>query len=536
MKKIDRLRKETYDEAVELLAQKKKCAIIRPTGFGKTGILTKFIKKGGYKKILYLYPTDVVKQTVFDFYYGGGYKLLKNSAIPNVTFMTYMKLTQLTDKDFKNIKGTDLIICDEYHRIGATETMEGLKTLISNNKRAKLLGASATPDRMDMLDVTALFFDDITTSRYTLHDAIKDGIIKKPYYCYCSEEESDSEVLDHIKKDVMLKVEKSLDAEGKEQARELLKGRMIEIANLNRMENVIKDTLKESKLPTDYQKYIVFFSNFAHMKKKKNAVKQWFQKAFPKHTIKTLTITSETLETASNVRKLNTLNYRKNGIDLIFSCEMLNMGYHIGDLTGIVMYRTTYSNIIYSQQLGRALSTGDTQAKIVFDVVDNLHRKSIYSMLGTRTDSSTEGDEILEEYKELVKKQHSKNRAGNPIKLTQAEKDRLQELSKLIRERIARTKRNTPSKHGIMSLTQEDLIVTGHEATNKELIAKVVAEVEAMPCRQAWARWVEKGGDASLMTRDWILGQLPPEAVPLAPFCRAKNVAIEAVLQLMGVE
>ena len=38
------------------------------------------------------------------------------------------------------------------------------------------------------------------------------------------------------------------------------------------------------------------------------------------------------------------------------------------------------------------------------------------------------------------------------------------------------------------------------------------------------------------MTRDWILGQLPPEAVPLAPFCRAKNVAIEAVLQLMGVE
>ena len=157
-------------------------------------------------------------------------------------------------------------------------------------------------------------------------------------------------------------------------------------------------------------------------------------------------------------------------------------------------------------------------------------------MLGTRTDSSTEGDEILEEYKELVKKQHSKNRAGNPIKLTQAEKDRLQELSKLIRERIARTKRNTPSKHGIMSLTQEDLIVTGHEATNKELIAKVVAEVEAMPCRQAWARWVEKGGDASLMTRDWILGQLPPEAVPLAPFCRAKNVAIEAVLQLMGVE
>ena len=536
MKKIDRLRKETYDEAVELLAQKKKCAIIRPTGFGKTGILTKFIKSKQYKKILYLYPSDVVKQAVFKFYYGNDYVLTKDSSIPNVTFMTYMKLTQLTEKDFKEMKGTDLIICDEYHRIGATETMEGLRTLINNNKRARLLGASATPDRMDMMDVTALFFDDITTSRYTLHNAIQDKIIQKPYYCYCSEEESDPEVLGRIKKDVMLKVEKSLDSEGREQARELLKGRMIEIANLNRMDKVIKSTLEESKLPTDYQKYIVFFSNFAHMKMKKDAVKSWFHQAFPNHKIKTLTITSETAESSRNVRRLNTLTYRKNGIDLIFSCEMLNMGYHIDDLTGIVMYRTTYSNIIYSQQLGRALSTGDTQSKIVFDVVDNLHRKSIYSMLGARTEEEVENDELLTEYKELVKKQHSKNRAGNPIKLTQAEKDRLQELSKLIREKVKRTTTSSPSKHGIMSLTQEDLIVTGHEATNKELIAKVVAEVEAMPCRQAWARWVEKGGDASLMTRDWILGQLPPEAVPLAPFCRAKNVAIEAVLELMGVE
>ena len=536
MKKIDRLRNETYNEAVELIEKENKCAIIRPTGFGKTGILTKFIKSGKYNKILYLYPTDVVKQTVFDFYYSKGYKLLKNSAIPNVTFMTYMKLTQLSDKNFKEIKGTDLIICDEYHRIGATETMEGLRQIIKDNKKAKLLGASATPDRMDMIDVTALFFDDITTSRYTLHDAIKDGIIKKPYYCYCSEEASNPDVLERIKKDVMLKVESGMNEAEKKEVRELLHGRMVEVANLNRMERVISDTLAESKLPTNYQKYIVFFSNFSHMKMKKNTVKSWFQKAFPTHTIKTLTITSETLENTQNVRKLNSLTFRDKGIDLIFCCDMLNMGYHIGDLTGIVMYRTTYSNIIYAQQLGRALSTGDTQAKIVFDVVDNLHRKSIYSMLGVTDEDLITKDELLLEYQELVKKQHAKDMDGNPVKLSTKEKDRLQELSKLIRERVKKTSRNTVSKHGINSLLQEDLIVTGHEATTKELIAKVVAEVEAMPCRQAWARWIEKGGDASLMTRDWILGQVPPNAVPLPPFCRAKNVAVEAVLKLMGVE
>ena len=86
MKKVDRLRQETYEEAMALLKKYRKCAIIRPTGFGKTGILTKIIKNGKFKKILYLYPTEVVKNTVLDFYYKG--KKVKEDAIDNVIFMT----------------------------------------------------------------------------------------------------------------------------------------------------------------------------------------------------------------------------------------------------------------------------------------------------------------------------------------------------------------------------------------------------------------------------------------------------------------
>lgn len=46
------LRDETYHEAKRLLKKYKRCVIIRPTGFGKTGILTRFIKK--YKRVIYL--------------------------------------------------------------------------------------------------------------------------------------------------------------------------------------------------------------------------------------------------------------------------------------------------------------------------------------------------------------------------------------------------------------------------------------------------------------------------------------------------
>lgn len=536
MKKIDRLRNETYEEALKLLDKKKKCAIIRPTGFGKTGILTKFIKSGHYKKILYLYPTDVVKQAVFNFYYGKDYKLLMNSYIPDVTFMTYQKVTQLTEKDMEAIRGTDLIICDEYHRIGAPETMDGLRSILNDNKRAKLLGASATPDRMDMIDVTAMFFNDITTSKYTLHDAIQDGIIKKPYYCYCDFDSSDPNVVANIKKDIMLKV--NVDDEDEDYARELLNGKMIELANLNRMDANIKMALKTSKIKTNYQKYIVFFSNFAHMKDKQRAVRRWFATAYPKHKIRETIVSSETTEYAKNVKKLCKLKSKDKTIDLIYSCEMLNMGYHVDNLTGIIMYRSTYSNTVYAQQLGRALSTGDARPKIVFDVVDNVHRKSKYIMFVSNKEAeSGVPDAILEEYKALVKKQNSKNKAGNPVKLTQEETDRLVELKKI----IAKHKKRTPKSGSLYNINQLyyddlNLIATGNEATYREFIGKAVAEIEAIPCRRAWERWVEKGGDCRVMTRDYILAQKAPKAVPLPPFCRAKNVAVQAVLDVMGVK
>lgn len=537
MKKIDRLRKETYNEALYLLETQKKCAIIRPTGFGKTGILTEIIKSGLYNKVLYLYPTDIVKQTVFNFYYGEGYRLLKGSSIPNVSFMTYMKATQLTDKDLRDIKGVDLIICDEYHKIGATETMEGLRQIIKDNKKAKLLGASATPDRMDMIDVTALFFKDITTSKYTLHDAFQDGILKKPYYCFCDYSQSDPAVLEKIKKDVMLKVGPNLSEQDRKDTRELLNGRMLEIANLAKMDKVIKKALKKSKADTKYQKYIVFFSTFKQMQDCMGDVKKWFKEAFPEHKVKGLIVSSETEEYHKNVRKLNTLKYRKNGIDLIFTCEMLNLGYHIGDLTGIIMYRSTYSNTIYIQQLGRALSTGDARPKIVFDVVDNIHRKSIYSMLGNTsiTDADKKYDEIVQEYQALITKSMKKNKKGEPVKMTNEEKDRLVELGKIIKERNHNRKKKN-GRYDANTLYQTDLIAVGEHASYRELIAKAVAEVESMPCRQAWQRWIEKGGDASIMTRDYILAQIPPNAVPLPPFCRAKNVSVQAVLDLMGVK
>lgn len=527
MGKIEVLREQTFQETCALLDEFGKCAVIRPTGFGKTGILTRIIRSGRYKKILYLYPAEVVRSAVFHFYYGPSYHILKNGSIPNVTFMTYKALTSISEKQMAGIKGTDLIICDECHRLGAPETMVGMYALIRENPEAHLLGATATPERMDMIDEIALFFDDHTTSRYTLHDAIQDGIIQKPYYCFCSYGDSNPDALARIKKNAMLQVE-GLD--DRESAIELLNSRMIEIAELSKMETAIKSTLEEANTDTTYQKYIVFFSDFGHMRDAKKRVYSWFHNLFPSHDINELIVTSETSEYIQNARKLDSMAYRENTIDLIYTCEMLNLGYHVGDLTGILMYRGTSSSIVYVQQLGRALSTGDSRPKVVLDIVDNIHRESMYAIMSEKFATPSISEAEMHEYIELVHRTHDKDSSGHPIPLTEEESNRLIELKKLIRNKG----RNT-YKRGYSLFCPEDLIVTAYSATYRELMAKVVAEPLSMRCRQAWNRWVEKGGDISTLTREYILNQQAPEAVPLAPFCRLKNVSVNAVLDAMGI-
>ena len=57
----------TFKDVLANLKKYGKCAMVRPTGFGKTWILTELIKH--YKKVLYLYPAAVIRDTVVNRYY-----------------------------------------------------------------------------------------------------------------------------------------------------------------------------------------------------------------------------------------------------------------------------------------------------------------------------------------------------------------------------------------------------------------------------------------------------------------------------------
>lgn len=545
---VDKRREETYKDARACLDKYGKCAIIRPPGFGKTGILTKFLTE--YGNVLYLYPAEVVRDAVLSFYYGEN--IPEDRKIDNVQFMTYAKLVLLKRWEMKAMGPFDLIITDECHKLGATETQRALDMLLVEQPQAKLLGATATPDRMDLVDEIGRYFEDRVTKEYTLHDAFQDKVLQKPYYIYCGYgmvEENEALVHRTVGREIEL-----IDEESRVSIKEELNQRLIELANIYNMDRVIRRYCDKYAKSTNYMRFIVFFPTYESVHKRGDRVTKWFRKAYPDHRITTTIVTSETEEYRNNVGELTEFEARDHVIDLIFSCDMLNMGYHVDGLTGIVMYRGTKSGIIYGQQLGRVLSSGSKTAGLVFDVVDNIHQMSTYSVLGHESKFTTcakTRKTVLEKKKEMADTyakwkngeievldaetseyfKEAENR-GEELNWTKFDASELDSLKKRFEQE--------PERDGYF-ITREDLIAVGIQAKYRELIAKTVAEAKAMRARQAWARWVEQGGEpfdenGRIRTRSQILALVPPEHHPLPPYCYLKQVSVNAVLDEMNIK
>ena len=187
---IFEVREKTKEDVLSKLKKYKKCLIIRPTGYGKTYLLTDLMTM--YKKVLYLYPTEVISDTVKNRYADTNNlspedieTIKKAKSFDNVTLMTYAKLIRMSPEDLKKEK-YDCIIADEAHRLGGPKTSSAISMLMRTLPRAHFIGATATPNRTDSLDIVSMFFSGIMCFPYTIHNAIQDGLLKKPNYCYCT--------------------------------------------------------------------------------------------------------------------------------------------------------------------------------------------------------------------------------------------------------------------------------------------------------------------------------------------------------------
>lgn len=490
---LEQIRLETEKDLYNKLKKHHKCVVPRCTGYGKTWLLASMHNK--YNKVLFLYPSYVIKNAVVEAVEKMNTDLMicdiksedPDFDFTNIRFMTYNKLVRLTSQEVSELSKYDLIIMDECHRIGGEKTSIYIKKLFNICKNSDFVGATATPDRSDNYDVIEEFFSDpktgnpITVYPYTLHDAIKDGIIQKPYYYYCPCAEAGNNAMERDVRDFF---EDALLA-GQDvkniHVNKVLKSNMFQISNLYSMDTNIKKSLqmfkKATNVDTSYMKFIVFFESKKQMDNfgyaEENSVKQWFEQAFPKYSVDITEVSTRNSET-SNVERIFQLKHKKNKIDLIFAIDMLNLGYHVKDLTGIVLYRGTSSNIIYIQQLGRSLSTGSENPCMVLDVVDNIHRKSVFNLrrekLRKKKSKPLTSKEIAQKLSAIAKEEN--------CKVLDLKKLSVEEQLEIIDSyEIEHNLINDPKWYlDCNNFTRFDFHMGCDEATEKEFIAKVSAE------------------------------------------------------------
>ena len=343
---------KAYLSAVAMLEQEGKAAIIHPTGTGKSFIAFQLALDQAEKQILWFGPSEYIYATQLEslVHCGGPDKL------SNVTFRTYAKLLLLNEDELA--VNADYIILDEFHRCGAEQWGNAVQRTIAANPGAKLLGLSATNVRYldNMRDMAEELFEGHIASELSLGEAIVRGILPAPKYVttvfkYQSELERYQQQVRTMRPAALRDVnQKYLDA----------LRRALEQAD--GLEQVFARHMTSKS-----GKYIVFCSGMEHMREMMEQSRGWFAGVNP--DIHFYMAYSEDPGTSKAFAEFKADS--SSALKLLFCIDMLNEGVHVDGISGVILFRPTISPIIYKQQIGRALTAGDSAVPLILDVVNN---------------------------------------------------------------------------------------------------------------------------------------------------------------------
>ena len=291
------------------------------------------------------------------------------------------------------------IVLDEFHRCGADKWGKSIREFLRINSKAKVMGLSATPIRpSDGKNMVEEMFDGKIASELTLVDALEQGILPLPVMVnaiYSFEDEI-------VSLESQL-ANKKYDTEKKKEIDKTLKQVKQLIGQSGGVKAIFSDFIEELTRNKGRQdiKMVVFCKDIADRDRKMDECRNWFAKGTK---IKKYSVTSkeseklieveDDLEESAKSKKLRQKVIKtfeednSKGVKLLFAVDMLNEGLHVKNLDGVIMLRDTSSNIIFLQQLGRALAVDKdrTTPPLVFDLVNNIE------VLG----------EDIEEYREII--------------------------------------------------------------------------------------------------------------------------------------
>lgn len=209
-------------------------------------------------------------------------------------------------------------------------------------------------------------------SFYGIDNLIEDGLIPEPYYVYSTY--GTKWVVEYLN-GLQVKMRSTEEKVN-------LRKKTSQIAKMLNASNIIRDSVNivYSDIAPQYMRFMVFFSTKQILQAKTSEVVKWFKDAFPNYKVNKPLIIHSDVQEKQNLNKLEELRTDNNTIDLIFSINMLNEGYHTGNITGCVLLRPTQSQIVYTQQVGRCLQVGMENRPIIIDFVENLSTHALYGV------------------------------------------------------------------------------------------------------------------------------------------------------------
>lgn len=353
----------TIERILEFYKASNKCCAIQATGTGKTFLILRLLEiynDEGKNAVIFAPNNEIIKQTK---------KRMKKFGLNNATFYTYQKLARMTDEEISAME-FDLIVCDELHRTGAKTWGQKFEVLVNSHPYSKVFGVTATPLRCaDGRDMAEEYFDGNKACDISLAEALVREIIPvMPLYVsalYTFEEEYQN---------MSEKIEKANNSmeEKLELQKELLAAKQ-QLEKANGVPEIIK------KYITNYNgKYLVFCKDKKHLYAMKDVVIGWFREAGYDGKIFEYPYYSN-----SSVVKKNLENFENNkeeGLKLLFIIDKLNEGLHLDEVHGCILLRTTVSNIIYYQQIGRAIDAGSMEQRVILDLVSNFNSLQSFNL------------------------------------------------------------------------------------------------------------------------------------------------------------
>ena len=374
---------DAYKKVIEAFKTSNRTCICHPTGTGKSYIVAAVCQH--FEKVLVLAPNMFVLNQQEE--------ALKGHK--SVSYMTYAWLLL----HYSEIKTKyDIIVLDEFHRAGAEEWGTAVKLFLESQPQAKVLGTSATPIRYldNEKDMAKELFDGNIASTLSIADAWHQNILPIPTYI------TGFYSLDGIINDLTEKIKNSKKYSKKKKEEKLLRANTIKLEweKSSGMATILKKHLNKKT-----HRIIVFCSHIGNLQKMQTVTKQWLRSAGLRISGSYM-IHSNQEDREKMAQMKGFYQDKGRGVKLLFAINILNEGVHIPNVDAVLMLRTTSSKIIYLQQLGRCLTSANSNNPIVLDMVDNISTTSV-SFIQEMFDKVKKEDEKKEHQDKENKKKNA---------------------------------------------------------------------------------------------------------------------------------